>query len=173
MDNYVGQHLPDVTVYEFISENNTMSQCQPGPKAWQIPDLAHKKKVIIVGVIGAFTPICDGNHIPGFIQHYQDFMDKGIDELWCLSTNDIFVMKAWGKQLGAENKMRMLSDGSLSLVMALDLTLDLTCRGMGVRSDRFAMVVKNGQIVDFLREGPGQFCLTDAATLLARLASKS
>ena len=169
MDNYVGLHLPDVTVYEFITENNTMCNCAAGPKAWRVPDLAHKKKIIIVGVIGAFTPVCDGNHVPGYIQQYQAFMDKGVDELWCLSTNDLFVMKAWGQQLGAENKMRMLSDGSLELVTALDLTLDLSCRGMGVRSDRFAMVVENGQVTDFLREDPGQFCLTDAATLSNRL----
>ena len=163
MDNYVGKHLPDVTVYEFVTENSTMNHCAAGPKAWRVPDLAHKKKIIIVGVIGAFTPVCDGNHIPGYIHHHQDFMDKGIDELWCVSVNDLFVMKAWGQQLGAENKMRMLSDGSLELVTALDLTLDLSCRGMGVRSDRFAMVVDNGQVVDFIREDPGQFCLTDAA----------
>lgn len=169
MDNYVGQNLPDVTVYEFISENNTMGRSPAGPKSWRVPDLAYKKKIIIVGVIGAFTPVCSDNHIPGYLRHYQDFMDKGIDELWCISTNDLFVMKAWGQQLGAENKMRMLSDGSLELVTALDLTIDLTCRGMGVRSDRFAMVVKNGQIIDFLREDLGEFCRTDAAILLERL----
>ena len=169
MDNHVGQYLPDVTVYEYITDENATCNCSIGPKAWRAPDLAHKKKIVLVGVIGAFTPVCDGNHIPGYINTHQAFMDKGVDEIWCLAVNDVFVMKAWGKQLGAEGKMRMLSDGSRELVMVMDVTLDLTCRGMGVRSDRFAMVIENGLITDFLREDPGQFAHTDAQTLLDRL----
>ena len=169
MDNHVGQYLPDVTVYEYIAENNATHSCPAGPKAWRVPDLAHKKKVILVGVIGAFTPICDGNHVPEFIQAYQEFVDKGVDEIWCLTVNDVFVMKAWAKHLGAENKIRMLSDGSRELVTAMDVTLDLTCRGMGVRSDRFAMIIENGLITDFIREEPGLFCLTNASTILNRL----
>lgn len=169
MENHVGQYLPDVTVYEYITSEQATNATPTGPKAWRVPDLAHKKKIVIVGVIGAFTPVCDGNHVPIFIHLHQDFIDKGIDEIWCVSTNDVFVMKAWGETLGAANKMRMLSDGAMELITAMDVTLDLTCRGMGVRSDRFAMVVESGLITDYVREEPGQFCLTDAQTVLERL----
>lgn len=166
MNSHIGEHLPDINIYEYIDENGEHPE---GPRVWRLPDLAHKKKVLVIGVIGAFTPVCSGNHVPGYLSHYQDFMDKGIDELWCISVNDPFVMAAWAETMNTGDKIRMLSDGSAELVTMMDVTLDLSSRGMGVRGDRFAMVVDNGVITDFLREDPGHFCITDAETMLGRL----
>ncbi|KEQ16210.1 peroxiredoxin family protein [Endozoicomonas numazuensis] len=165
MSIQVGDHLPDIDIYEYIDDGSHPE----GPKIWRLPDLAHKKKVLAIGIIGAFTPICSSNHVPGYIRAYDEFVKQGIDELWCISVNDPFVMWAWSEEMRCRDKMRMLSDGSAELVSLMDVTLDLSGRGMGVRSDRFAMVVDNGVITDFLREDPGHFCYTDADTLLARL----
>lgn len=163
----VGDHLPDITIYEYITE---ASRCDPvGPKAWRLPDLAHKKRVVAIGVVGAFTPVCTNNHLPGYLDCADDFKAKGIDELWCISVNDPFVLCAWSEHLNINGRMRMLGDGSAELVTMMDVTLDLTPRGMGVRSDRFAMVVDNGEITHFYREDTGCFCLTTAENLLKKL----
>ena len=103
-------------------------------------------------MIGAFIPDNHVKHVPDFIAHHQEFLEKGIDELWCLAVNDVFVMNAWGETLSTEGKMRMLSDGSMELVTAMDVTLDLTRSCMGVRSERFVMVIENGKIVHFLSD---------------------
>ncbi len=166
MSIHVGDLLPDINIYEYIDKDNSQPE---GPKVWRLPDLAYKKKVLAIGIIGAFSPICSGPHIPGYIKEYNAFKKKGIDEIWCISVNDPFVMWAWSKELKNDGKIRMLSDGSAELVTLMDVTLDLTERGMGVRSDRFAMVIDNGVITDFLREDPGHFAYTDAKSLLKRL----
>ena len=162
----VGDQLPDVGIYEYTESDG----CNPeGPKLWRLPDLAYKKKVVAIGIPGAFTPICSGSHVPGYIKEYDAFMQKGIDEIWCFAVNDPFVMWAWSKELNNEGKIRMLSDGSAELVTLMDVTLDLTERGMGVRSDRFAMIIDNGVVTEFLREEPGAFVCTSATSLLSLL----
>ena len=153
-----GSSLPDLAVYEF--------DVQDGPTERRLPDLAYKKKVVAIGVPGAFTPVCSESHLPGYLNHYQDFKDAGIDELWCIAVNDAFVLKAWADALKIDDKVRMLSDGSAELVRAMEVTLDLTAKGMGVRSDRFAMVIDNGQVTHFFREKPGHLHHSDAATVL-------
>ena len=163
----VGDHLPDITLHEYIAEASKYDQV--GPKTWRLPDLAHKKKVVAIGVIGAFTPICTSNHLPGYLEMEDDFKAKGIDELWCISVNDPFVLHAWSESLNINGRIRMLGDGSAELVTLMDVTLDLTSRGMGVRSDRFAMVVDNGEITHFYREETGCFCLTSAENMLKKL----
>ena len=163
----VGDHLPDITIYEYITKASKYDQV--GPKAWRLPDLAHKKKVVAIGVIGAFTPICTSSHLPGYLERVDDFLAKGVDELWCISVNDPFVLHAWGETMNIHGRMRLLGDGSAELVTMMDVTLDLSSRGMGVRSDRFAMIVDNGEVTHFYREDPGCFCLTSAESVLAKL----
>ena len=165
MTIHVGDYLPDIKIFEYIDDGSHPE----GPKIWRLPDLAYKKKIVIVGIIGAFTPVCTGNHLPGFLAEYDAFQKKGIDEIWSISVNDPFVMWAWAEQMNTKGKIRMLSDGSAEFATLMDMTLDLSSRGMGVRSDRYAMVVDNGVITDHIREDPGHFCYTDAETLLDRL----
>ena len=153
-----GSSLPDFTVYEYDAKQ--------GPVEHRLPDLAYKKKVVAIGVPGAFTPLCSEGHLPGYLTHHQQFLDVGVDELWCIAVNDAFVLNAWAESLNVDGKIRMLGDGSAELVRAMDVTLDLTTKGMGVRSDRFAMVIDNGQISHFFREEPGQFYCSDAPSVL-------
>ncbi|MCL6269388.1 peroxiredoxin [Sansalvadorimonas sp. 2012CJ34-2] len=164
MSIQAGNQLPDFSLFEYDDQEGVVEK--------RLSDLAWKKKVIVVGVPGAYTPVCSGDHLPSYIQHYQDFIDLGIDEIWCIAVNDVFVLNAWAKEIGTEGSIRMLSDGSAEFVRAMNVALDLTSRGMGVRSDRYAMVVDNGVVTEFLREEPGQFQTTDAATLLNRLTKE-
>ena len=163
----IGDYLPDTTVFEYISQ--PAASLPAGPKSWRVSDLAHKKKIVCVGVVGAFLPVCSNKHIPGFLKLYKQFMKKGIDEIWCISVNDPFVMNAWGQSMKVKDKIRMLSDGSAELAGHLGATIDLFSRGMGVRSDRFVMMMDNGQVTEFIQEKPGCFQVTDAALILAGL----
>ncbi len=165
--NPIGQTLPDLQVYEFAGGDNT--SLEVGPKVWRLPDLAFKKKILVIGLPGAFTSLCSSSHVPGYLKHYQAFKDLGFDELWCISVNDAYVMHAWGKALNVDGRIRMLGDGSAEFARAMDVTLDLTDKGLGVRSDRFAMVLDNGEITHFVREEPGLFQMTDAVSILALL----
>ncbi len=161
----IGDQLPDVNIFECVADGDQ----EEGIRVWRLPDLVYKKKVLIVGLIGVFTPVCTNGHLPGYLQAYDHFRNAGIDEIWCVAVNDPFVMAAFARELGSGSKIRMLSDGSAELAHHMDMTLDLSDRGMGVRSDRFAMIVDNGLVVDLLREDPGCFCYTDASTMLERL----
>ncbi|MRI34790.1 peroxiredoxin [Endozoicomonas sp. OPT23] len=161
----IGDQLPDVNIFEYVAEGDETE----GIKVWRLPDLVYKKKVLIVGLIGVFTPVCTNSHIPGYVEAYDHFHRAGIDEIWCISVNDPFVMAAFARDTGCGDKIRMLSDGSGELADHMGMTLDLSDRGMGVRSDRFAMIADNGLVVDLLREDPGCFCYTDASTMLERL----
>ena len=163
----VGDYLSDITLFEYLSK--ATEDDPAGPKAWRLTDLAQHKKVVVVGVIGAFTPVCHNSHLPGYIKLYKHFSKKGIDEIWCVAVNDPFVLNAWGDSLKSKHKVRFLSDGAAELVSQLGATLDLSSRGMGVRSDRFVMVVDKGQIIDFVKEDPGMFQVTDAESVLERL----
>ncbi len=160
----VGDYLPDINVYEFIEQ--ATDDLPAGPKVWRLPDLAMNKKIIIVGIVGAFTPICSGNHIPGYLEHYDDFKQKGIDEIWCISVNDPFVMAAWAKTMHTDGKVRMLADGSAELCEAIDLALDLSDRGMGLRSHRFALIVNDGLITNLSCEDTGEYTRTDSESIL-------
>jgi peroxiredoxin len=106
--------------------------------------------------------------VPGYVQHYDDFKAAGVDEIWCVSVNDAFVMGAWARDQHTGTKVRMLADGSAAFATATGLTLDLTSRGMGVRSNRYSMLVKDGKVATLNVEGPGKFEVSDADTLLAQ-----
>ena len=106
--------------------------------------------------------------MPGYVQHYEDFKAAGVDEIWCVSVNDAFVMGAWARDQKTGTKVRMLADGSADFAKATGLTLDLTGRGMGLRSNRYSMLVKDGKVATLNVEAPGKFEVSNAETLLAQ-----
>ena len=160
----VGDRLPDGELNEFIEVET--AGCALGPNAFKVVDLVKGKKIAIFGLPGAFTPTCSAKHVPGYVQHYDALKAKGVDEVWCVSVNDAFVMGAWGRDQKATGKMRMMADGSAAYTRALGLELDLTARGMGVRCQRFSMLVVDGVVKTLNIEGPGKFEVSDAETML-------
>ena len=129
------------------------------------------KTIALFALPGAFTPTCSAQHVPGYVEKFDAFKAAGVDEIWCISVNDAFVMGAWARDQKTPGKVRMLGDGSAAFAQATGLTLDLTSRGMGVRSNRYSMLVKDGKVVALNIEGPGKFEVSDAATLLAQASA--
>lgn len=162
----VGDQVPNGILTEFI-ETETAG-CTLGPNNFQVADLVKGKKIVVFAVPGAFTPTCSAKHLPGFVQNAAAFKGKGVDEIWCLSVNDAFVMGAWGRDQKAGDKIRMMADGSAIWTKALGLDMDLNARGMGVRSQRYAMVLEDGAVKTLNIEAPGKFEVSDAATMLAQ-----
>ena len=162
----VGDRLPAGQLWEFVEEET--AGCSLGPNSFEVEVLVKGKKIAVFGLPGAFTPTCSVKHVPGFMQHAADFKAKGVDEIWCLAVNDPFVMGAWGREQGAKGKLRMLADGSALYTKALGLELDLIARGLGVRMQRFSMLVDDGVVKSLNIEGPGKFEVSDAATLLSQ-----
>jgi peroxiredoxin len=160
----VGDRLPDGELNEFIEVET--AGCALGPNAFKVVDLVKGKKIAIFGLPGAFTPTCSAKHVPGYVQHYDALKAKGVDEVWCVSVNDAFVMGAWGRDQKATGKVRMMADGSAAYTRALGLELDLTARGMGLRCQRFSMLVVDGVVKTLNIEGPGKFEVSDAETML-------
>jgi peroxiredoxin len=150
-----GDKLPPGTLTEFI--DTEQPGCTIGPNAFQVGDLVKGKRIIIFGLPGAFTPTCSAKHVPSYLSSYDQLKAKGIDEIWCLSVNDAFVMNAWGKDQKVGSKVRMMADGSADYTRKLGLELDLTARGMGVRSQRYAMLVDDGVVKKIAVEQPGKF----------------
>jgi peroxiredoxin (alkyl hydroperoxide reductase subunit C) len=163
----VGEKLPNATLYEFINEET--EGCALGPNAFEVEQLAAGKKIVIFGLPGAYTPTCSAKHVPGYVEHYDAIKAKGVDEIWCISVNDAFVMGAWGRDQKVDKKIRMLGDGSGEFTKKLGLELDLSARGLGVRSDRYAMIVEDGVVKSLDREAPGKFEVSDATSILKKL----
>lgn len=132
-------------------------------------DLCAGKKVVLFAVPGAFTPTCSAQHLPGFAQHMDDFKAKGVDTVACMAVNDVFVMDAWGKSQSVPDDLLMLADGNGEFTRALGLELDGTGFGMGMRSQRFALVVDNGELTNVLVEAPGEFKVSSAEYVLETL----
>jgi peroxiredoxin len=126
------------------------------------------KKVALFALPGAFTPTCSAKHVPGYVDNYDTLKSKGIDAIACVSVNDAFVMGAWGRDQKTVGKVRMMADGSAAFTQATGLTLDLTARGMGLRSNRYSMLVVDGVVKTLNVEGPGKFEVSDADTMLAQ-----
>ena len=139
-----------------------------GPSAITTSEIFAEKKVVLFAVPGAYTPTCSNAHLPGFVTNAQQFFDKGIDTIVCLSVNDAFVMGAWGAEKNAKDVL-MLADGSAKFTHAVGIELDLTEMGLGVRSDRYAMIVEDGVVVALNREDPGELKVSDAETMLGLL----
>ncbi len=156
----VGDKIPSGTLHH-ITEN--------GPEAITTEEVFAGKKVVLFALPGAFTPTCSAKHLPGFVSKAGEIKAKGVDTIACLSVNDVFVMGAWGKDQGVGDKVLMLADGSAELTKAMGLELDLIKRGLGLRSDRYAMIVENGVVTLLNREEPGTFDVSSAETVLAAL----
>jgi len=142
---------------------------ESGPGAISTDDLFSGKKVVLFSVPGAFTPTCSNNHLPGFVDHSDELLAKGVDTIACTAVNDVFVMNAWGKDRGVDDKVMMLADGNGDYVKALGLELDATGFGMGLRGERFAILVDDGVATHVAVEAPGQFEVSSAEAILAKL----
>ena len=140
-----------------------------GPQKIAAEDYFKGKKVVLFSLPGAFTPTCDAKHLPGFVQQAAALRAKGVDTIACLSVNDAFVMKAWGKAQGAEGKVDMLADGNADYTKALGLEFDASGFGMGTRGQRFAVIVDNGVIKHLNIEGKGEFKVSSAEYVLGQL----
>ncbi len=162
----VGDTLPAGTLQEFIEVEG--NGCSIGPNAFEVAKLVAGKTIAVFALPGAYTPTCSAKHVPGFVEHAEAFKAAGVDEIWCLSVNDAFVMGAWGRDQKTGGKVRMMADGSAAFTQATGLTLDLTARGMGLRSNRYSMLVVDGVVKTLNVEAPGKFEVSDAATLLAQ-----
>lgn len=126
------------------------------------------KKVALFALPGAFTPTCSAKHVPGYVAKADELKAAGVDEIWCVSVNDAFVMGAWGRDQHTAGKVRMMADGSADFTKATGLTLDLTARGMGLRSNRYSMLVVDGVVKTLNIEAPGKFEVSDAGTMLSQ-----
>ncbi|VTU15955.1 Putative peroxiredoxin [Variovorax sp. PBL-H6] len=160
----VGDTLPSATLQEYSEVEG--EGCSIGPNPVDVSKAVAGKTIAIFGLPGAFTPTCSAKHVPGYVQNHEALKAAGVDEIWCVSVNDAFVMGAWARDQKTGTKVRMLADGSGAFANATGLTLDLTARGMGVRSNRYSMLVKNGKIASLNVEAPGKFEVSDAETLL-------
>ena len=164
----VGDRLPDGKLME-STEFDSATQCAMAPKEVNVAEAAKGKKIAIFGLPGAYTPTCSAKHVPSYVQNLDQLKKKGVSEVWCLATNDAFVMAAWGRDQKAGGKVRMLGDGSVNWTKALGLELDLTARNMGVRSQRYSMLVENGVVKKLNIEAPGKYEVSGAETMLAQL----
>jgi len=160
----VGDTLPSATLQEYSEVEG--EGCSIGPNPVDVSKAAAGKTIAIFGLPGAFTPTCSAKHVPGYVQNHEALKAAGVDEVWCVSVNDAFVMGAWARDQKTGTKVRMLADGSGVFANATGLTLDLTARGMGVRSNRYSMLVKDGKVAALNVEAPGKFEVSDAETLL-------
>ena len=162
----VGDQLPAATLSEFVAVEG--NGCSLGPNAFDVAKEAAGKTVALFALPGAFTPTCSAKHVPGYVEQAGALKAAGVDEIWCLSVNDAFVMGAWARDQKTDGKVRMLADGDAAFAKATGLTLDLNGKGLGLRSNRYSMLVKDGKVVALNVEAPGKFEVSDAATLLGQ-----
>ncbi|MBZ4211075.1 MAG: peroxiredoxin [Burkholderiales bacterium] len=162
----VGDSLPASTLMEFSEVEG--GGCSLGPNPVDVTKATAGKTIALFGLPGAFTPTCSAKHVPGYMEKQAELKAAGVDEIWCVSVNDAFVMGAWARDQKSAGKVRMLADGDAAFAKATGLTLDLTGKGLGLRSNRYSMLVKDGKVASLNIEGPGKFEVSDAATLLAQ-----
>jgi peroxiredoxin len=156
----VGDQIPSMTLTKATAE---------GPKPVTTDEIFKGRKVVMFAVPGAFTPTCSAKHLPGFVQNIDALKAKGVDEIVCMAVNDAFVMGAWSKDQSVGEAITMLADGSGAFTKAMGLELDLVARGLGVRSQRFAMVVQDGKVSHLAVEAAGGFDVSRAEAVLAAL----
>jgi len=156
----VGDKIPSVTLMHMGAD---------GPAGVSTDDLFAGKTVAFFGVPGAFTPTCSAKHLPGFMENVEALKAKGIDEIVCTSVNDVFVMGAWAKDQGAAGKVTLVADGDAAFAKAAGLELDLTGKGLGLRNERFSMVVEDGVVKTLNIDPAGSFETTSAEHLLGQL----
>jgi peroxiredoxin len=161
-----GDAIPDATLTETTEFGEA---CPLSPKPVAVAAALKGKRVVIFGLPGAFTPTCSAKHLPGYVADLPALKGRGVDEVWCVSVNDGYVMAAWGREQHAIGKVRMLGDGNGDFVKKLGLDVDLTKAGMGLRSARFSLLVEDGVVKQVNVEQPGKFEVSDAATMLRQL----
>jgi peroxiredoxin (alkyl hydroperoxide reductase subunit C) len=152
-----------------IPSTKLMQGTPEGPKEISTEELFGGKTVVLFGVPGAFTPTCSAKHLPGFVTQYDALKAKGADVVACMAVNDAFVMAAWGKDQGVGDRVVMIADGSAEFTKKLGLEFDLTARGLGVRSQRFALIARDGKVAHVAVEAPGAFEVSTADAVLAAL----
>ena len=162
----VGDKLPSGSLSEFVEVEG--NGCSLGPNSFDLEKTTAGKKIAIFALPGAFTPTCSAQHVPGYVAKAAELKAAGVDEIWCVSVNDPFVMGAWGRDQKTADKVRMMADGSADFAKATGLVLDLTARGMGVRSQRYSMLVVDGVVKTLNIEAPGKFEVSGADTMLAQ-----
>ncbi len=167
MSIQIGDRVPDGTLSEFIE--TATETCAVGPNSFEVADMVRGKKIALFALPGAFTPTCSSKHLPGYLQLHDQLKAKGVDEIWCVAVNDAFVMGAWGRDQGVDGRVRMLADGSAAWTSKLGLTVDLSARGMGTRSQRYSALIDDGVVKQLNIEKSGQFEVSDAQTLLSQL----
>jgi len=160
----VGDKLPAGSLSEFVEVEG--NGCSIGPNTFDLEKATAGKKIAVFALPGAYTPTCSAKHVPGYVENAAALKAAGVDEIWCVSVNDAFVMGAWGRDQHTAGKVRMMADGSADFAKATGLTLDLTARGMGLRSNRYSMLVVDGVVKTLNVEGPGKFEVSDADTML-------
>lgn len=160
----VGDELPAVSLQEYVEV--AAGGCSVGPNSFDVRKEAAGKTIAVFALPGAYTPTCSAQHVPGYVAMSGALRAAGVDEIWCVSVNDAFVMGAWARDQKTAGKVRMMADGSAEFARAAGLTLDLTARGMGLRSQRYSMLVKDGVVKSLNVEAPGKFEVSDAATML-------
>jgi len=163
----VGDKLPSGTLSEFVEVET--AGCTIGPNDFKVDDLTRGKKVVIFGLPGAFTPTCSAKHVPSYLQNLDRLKAKGVDEVICMAVNDAFVMGAWARDQKSAGKVRMMGDGSANYTKALGLEFDLAARGLGLRCQRFSMLVDNGVVKTLNVEAPGKYEVSDAETMLKQM----
>ena len=163
-----GETLPAGKLTEAL-EFDEVAGCPLNPKEVDVSEATKGKKVVIFGLPGAYTPTCSAKHVPGFVANIDKLKAKGVSEVWCVAVNDAFVMAHWGQDQKAIGKIRFLADGSANWAKSMGLELDLTARGMGMRMNRFAMIVDNGVVKHIAVEGPGKFEVSNAESILEKL----
>ncbi|MGH7043545.1 MAG: peroxiredoxin [Acetobacteraceae bacterium] len=158
-----------IKVGDTVPSMKLMQATAEGPKEISTDEIFKGKKVVLFAVPGAFTPTCSARHLPGFVQNAEALRAKGVDTVACIAVNDAFVMGAWGKDQNTGEKVLMLADGSAAFAKALGLELDLMGRGMGVRSQRYALIAEDGKVTHLGIEQPGGFEVSKAEAILAAL----
>ena len=164
----VGDRLPDGKLSE-ATEFDDAAGCPMNPRDISVAEATKGKKIAIFALPGAYTPTCSAKHVPSYVANYDQLKAKGVDQIWCVATNDAFVMGAWGRTQQAGGKVRMLGDGSGLWTKALGLELDLTARNMGVRSNRYSMLVVDGVVKTLNVEAPGKFEVSGGDTMLKQV----
>ena len=160
----VGDKLPNTTLFETVEFGDA---CPAGPSPVSTSEAAAGKRIVIFGLPGAYTPTCSAKHVPGYLAAFDALRDKGVDEIWCVSVNDGYVMAEWGRQQGGIGKIRFLGDGSAELTKALGLAVEIP--GMGTRMQRCSMLVEDGVVKSLNVEKPRAFEVSDAQTMLKQL----
>ena len=163
----VGYTLPATTLMDFSEVEGNV--CSLGPNPVDVAKAAAGKTIALFALPGAFTPTCSAKHIPSYVGLFNELKSSGVDEIWCVSVNDAFVMGAWARDQKTDGKIRLLADGSADFAKAAGLTLDLSARGMGLRSNRYSMLIKDGKVATLNVEAAGKFEVSDAATMLAQV----